>query len=403
MITKLTSQEELAQIIVESMFNRTTKVNKISPNSVLSGFINSSAKVGQKAIKDIANIEGNIFPDYGIGSQLDTIADTLGIAPRFSASKASTWVLIKADEGTQYLSGTHIFKGNNGIEFDLINNVTIDSNGYGYGEIRSINTGIDTNILPYTINQVSPSVDGHDFVTNEFMASGGRDIESDDDFRQRIKEGPSILSRSVRATIEQAFIKINPDVLKIFVRGLDTNGKLKIEIATVNGSNLSQNELDDLLERGEEFFSLNNQRRYSSDSYNITLSNISYQYVDFVYRVSLLDNVSIDDYRKNVQIAFSRKIDYRTIDRYDKLEWEDFFFIAKNTPGVKYIPDSFFEINASKRTDLKIERNKLPRTRGFRLLDLDGNALYDSNNVVPDTFYPNDVATSFNATVLRNI
>jgi len=237
MITELTSIEELKQIFSEILMNHTNKVTKVTDNSVLNGIAFGCAKVGQKAIKDIAIIESHIFPDAAYGIYLDNIASNYGIAPRYGASNSSTYLRLVASAGTSYIQGVNTFTGNDGIIFNLEEDVTIPSTGYYYVKVRSQQTGEKTNVNALTINKITPVPTGHQYCINEYRAIGGRDIEDDNFFRQRIKEGSNILAKNTLACLEQVFIKLNPNVLKLKYQGINNIGKGVISILTQNGIN----------------------------------------------------------------------------------------------------------------------------------------------------------------------
>ena len=115
MITKVTPVSELKQLFLEILMNMTNKVTKVSKGSVVSGVAYGVAKVGQKALKDIALVESHLFPSYAFGTHLDDVANELGIASRFGASGSSVYLFLSAIAGTVYDKGTTTFPSTNGI------------------------------------------------------------------------------------------------------------------------------------------------------------------------------------------------------------------------------------------------------------------------------------------------
>ena len=398
MITRLTPIEELKEIFVELMLNKTNKVTKISDDSVLGGTAFGIAKVGQRAIKDIALVESHLFPDSAFGQYLDQVAANNGIAPRFGAAQSSTYVRLVAAPGTQYIQGTHTFRGIAGIVFDLEESITIGSAGFAYAKVRSQGVGIDQNIDPLTLNQVTPIPIGHQYVINEYAATGGRNVESDPIFRRRIKEGPNILAKSTLAAIEQAFMKINPNVLRVFYQGINSAGKTVLAIATQNGINLSNSELDQLLDNAR-IFALTDSRPFGNNNSGVLLKNIQWQPIDISFRVELLPSYDPDVIRKEIQIKMAKELDYRYWTSDSKVEWDNLLSIAKTNRGVRYVPDTYFFPNQDQAVDV----NKLPRIRGFLMLDLNGNILSNTTGTLIPTFYPAEADFSFQQTVLRSI
>lgn len=399
MITELTTIEELKQIFAEILMNHTNKVTKITDNSVLNGIAFGCAKVGQKAIKDIAILESHIFPDSAYGIYLDNIASNYGIAPRFGASGSSTYIRLVGSVGTSYLQGINQFSGSDGIIFDLEEDITIPSTGYYYAKIRSQQTGEKTNINALTINKVTPIPAGHQYCINEYRAIGGRDIEDDNFFKKRIKEGSNILAKNTLACLEQVFIKLNSNVLKLKYLGINNVGKGVISILTQNGIDLTTQELADLLEQGEKFFALTDLKPLNTQSYGIILQNIEYHPVDISFRCELFNSYNPDDVREEIQIRFAKKYDLRYWDSSMKIEWDDLLQIVKDTPGIKYVPDTYFIPN----NNLSIDKNKIPRFRSFLMLNLQGTIISNQLNTLNPIFYPNYPDKNYQSTVISTI
>ena len=400
MITKLTTLEELKKIWVEILFNKTSKVTKISDESTLNGIAYGCAKIGQKALKDIAILESHIFPDSAYGQYLDNIAQNFGIAPRFGSSESQTFVRLVGNPGTQYLKNVNSFTSKSGIIFTLIDDIILNTNGYGYYSVRSQTKGLITNVDPLSIDTISAPPSGHSYVINEFRASGGRDEEDDITFRNRIKQGVNVLARGTIAMLEQVFMKINNNVLRIIYQGVDVSGKYKFGILTQNGILLTTQELQDLLEQGEQYLSLCELTPQGYNSLGIILTNIDYYYLDISFRCELFTNYNIDDIRKEIQIKFMKKYDFRYFDwNLMKIEWDDLLQLVKETRGVKYIYDQYFY----PRVDISIPKYMFPKFRSFLMLDKSGNLISTNSNTINPVYYPNQMDWSYQSSVLRTI
>lgn len=389
-IVRLTTESELQSIQKETMINKTTKVTKVSDNSVLSAIAAGNAKVAKKALKDIALAVSALFPDDASGGTLDQVADNHGIAGRLGASQATTYVRLVGTNGTTYTQGVQTFSGSNGVQFDLDEaSVVIGTKGYTYAKIRSQTTGSITNVDPYSIDTCNPEPSGHIGVINEYAAIGGRDAESDELFRKRIKEGQNLLGQKTLAYLEQAFITINTDILRVVFEGIDQSGKVVLAIVTQNGVDLTANELATLLDSGREYFAITelNPVGYPPEAAGVTLKNIEYQAIDLDFRWELFDNGLLDETVAAVQQQLSKYVDFRFWDSsVDKVEWDTLINIIKNTSNVKYVPDNFFTPNV----DQTIDRNKLPRFRGFIARDLTGAVLLNQTGTLDPVFYQND-------------
>ena len=398
MITKIVPVSDLKQMFLEILLNKTDKVSDISDDSVLNGIAYGCAKVGQRLLVNQGIVEGHLFPDTAYGQYLDNIASIRGVSPRFGACGSTTYVRVIAEPGTSYIMGVQKFTSTSGVTFELEESKTVDKNGFAYIKVKSTQVGTSTNVDPVSINKVSPKPNGHISVTNEYAATGGMDAESDALFRQRIKNSVNALSRGTIAFIEQVFMKINPRVLRVFKGGITSNGKMNLIICSTNGASFSQNEFDLMISRSEEYLSLHDILR-EVNGYALNLVNVEWQYVDVSFRVELDPSYDVDVVRKNIQIQMNKLFDYRFWNQGDRIEWDDLLQVAKNTEGVRYIPDNYFY----PQSDINVPSNKLPRIRGFIMYDLNGNIIESNNGLISDVYYPNSPDIDFQSSVVNTI
>lgn len=398
MITKITSVEELKQIFLEILLNKTDKISDVSDESVLNGFAYGCGKLAQRTLANQAVIEGHIFPDTAYGDYLDQLAAIRGVAPRFGATVSSTYIRVIADEGTSYIEGMHQFTSTSGIVFVPEQSITVGVNGYAYLKVRSLQSGLASNIDALSINKISPIPSGHINCTNEYAATGGRDNEDDELFRQRIKENINQLARTTISYLEQVFMKINNNVLRLHKGGIDGDGRLNLIVVSVNGQDFSDDEFNEILSRSEEYLSLTELLRASTD-YALKLNNVDWLPVDVEFRVDFDPAYDQDEVRRNIQIQMSKLFDYRFWKYGDKVEWENLLFAAKNVDGVRYVPDTHFYPHA----DINVPKYRLPRIRGFVMRDLNGNIIEDNGGVLAEVYYPNEIDDSFQASVLTTV
>lgn len=398
MITKITPVNELKLMFLEILLNKTDKINDVGEDSVLNGIAYGAAKVGQKCLVNQAVVEGHIFPDTAYGIYLDRLAAIRGVAPRFGAAAGSTYIRISASEGTTYFRDVHTFISTSGMTFSLDEDVIIGVNGYAYAKVRCNQEGLDTNVDPLSINRVNPIPTGHIACTNEYRATGGRDAEDDDLFRQRIKDSVDQLSRTTLSYLEQVFMKINNNVLRLYKGGIDENGKLNLIVVSVNGQNFTDAEFNEILSRSEEYLSLSELLRTSTD-FALKLNNVDWLPVDVEFRADIDPAYDQDQVRREIQIQMSKLFDYRFWKYGDKVEWENLLFVAKNVEGVRYVPDTHFFPQA----DINVPKYRLPRIRGFVMRDLNGNIIEDNGGVLSQFFYPNEIDYSFQSSVLTTI
>ena len=398
MNTKVISISTLKQLWIEIFLNKTDKVSDVSDDSVLNATAYGVAKIAQKALKDNAISIAKWFPDTATGTKLDEAAGMLGVSPRKGALGSSTYVKIIADSGTIYLQSTHTFVNNNGIRFELEGDITIGNQGFGYAKVRSIDSGSKTNIDPISIINVTPKPNGHIKVTNEYRATGGIDNEDDEIFRIRIKNNLNILSQTTLEYFTQIFQNIDDRVLRVINLGTNEEGKRELTIVTQNGVNLLDSELEDLLDAAKDYFPITDKNRFG-ELIGIKLSNptwfeVGQQDLSFLdggdfgidFRMSITENSDIATVRKDIQVNLSKYLDFRFWESNVKVSWTELLEIVQNTKGVKYVPNTTFYPNQ----DEIVPINQLPRVKSFKIRDLNGNIVYDSQGVLSPVFYPSN-------------
>ena len=232
------------------------------------------------------------------------------------------------------------------------------------------------------------------------MATKGADAESDDIFRNRIKQTGNILAKGTMAMLEQLFILINNKVLKIYHQGINDSGQVLIAIATQDGSSLSSDELNQLLSLSSPFFGLTDYKPLGKNFYGIALTNITYSPFDISFRCDLDSSYNPDQVRKNIQVNISKYIDFRYFNSSQNvIQWTNLLDIVKFTPGVTYVYDQFFTPNV----DIAIQIDQLPRLRGFLMLDRTGTVISNQSGTLSPIYYPNTADLNFTQTVIGQL
>lgn len=392
-----TSQERRL-LFLESLLNSTDKVSKVSDNSVLTGLAEGVAKITGKAEKDIVLAISTVFPSLSSGSSLDGAAKNFGFTTRLGASASTTYVRVTGTIGTTYTPSTHFFISTAGVQFAVETQVVIGAAGFAYVPVVSTITGANANVDPLTISQVSPVPTGHTSCVNEYAAINGADVETDEIFRTRVADGGNILARSTLAMINAICTIINPKVLRVFNYGINLQGKRKIAVATQSGEILNQTELDQLQASIGPFLGLADSRWWGTSYVGVVFVNVIYQPVDISFRVQLDNSANPDDVRRSIQLAISKFFDFRTFDPISgRIQWVDLIEIAKSVNGVKYMPDQYFFPNA----DVSVNVFKLPRLRGFLMLDLNGTVISNLTGTLSPVYYPAQADFAYQSTVLQ--
>ena len=82
MITKVNNGiSTLKNLFLEVLIDQTSKLSNVADGSVVNAIAFGVGKVAQKAIKDIAIVEAQLFPEYATGDYLNKSAALFGVSP----------------------------------------------------------------------------------------------------------------------------------------------------------------------------------------------------------------------------------------------------------------------------------------------------------------------------------
>ena len=383
-------------LFVEELLNNTNSVTKVSQNSVLFGISAGAAKLMELLEKDVSVFASRLNPHIATGQYLDECAKIKGIHPRLSATKSSTFVRLNATPGTQYLKNTHtLISSENSITFLLNNDITIGDLGYAYVGVSSIQSGSNTNVGAFAISSFAVTPSGHISVYNEVKAFGGEDLETDDFFRNRILLSNNLHSVSNLELCTQLALLYNPNIYKIVKLGKTSSGQIQLGVITKNYVSLTNEELTELSQIITNRISISDcfQSVYSS---NILLKNVEKYPIDISFRCKTLQNIKIKDVVSDIQ---NQTMNYFSPLNFEgnkvKVEWDNIFDICKYAKGIDYIDDNTFMPNL----DINLSANNYPILRGFQILTLNGEVIYDENSISP-VYYDSIKNINFQKTII---
>lgn len=380
LITEILSLDKTKGILAEIFFNNTSNVSKITDNSVVNAFFYAIARLGQRALSNIAVHESRIFTETATGVYLDDSAKLFGSGERLSASKSSAFVKVYAEAGTQYLRGVHQFKSTTGIVFDIIESKIINENEYGYISLRSTVSGDSANVDANTITKVTPRPSGHISCSNEYMAIGGSDVETDQEFRNRIQSSYNVLSQNTIERLLSVLRLIYPDIIRVFSLGYDS-GYYRFGVVSRSGSYLTQTELAELAEKSKDYLSQTDIGA-SGNFIGYKFENIPWFDVDIDFRCDIPDSYDFDEVRRNIQIRLTEYFDFGLWDFGDIISRSELIYIVSGVEGVNYIPNEHFNPQVDQYTQF----GTLPRITSFKMRDLNGNIIYTATSDL-DVYY----------------
>lgn len=375
MKTRVSSVTELKNIVIEILLNKTNKLSKVSAGSIFNAVAYGIARIGQKALREVAIVESQLFPEYAVGNTLDLVAKRYGIFSRLGASQSSVYIYLYGEVGTVY-NTSHVFTSNDGISFKLNNSVTISSNKYAYALATSIESGSKTNVAALSITNCTNPPTGHLFCLNTFAAYGGRDIETDDEFRDRIANVNNNISTKTLEYLAQVALRYNSNILK-FVHLGSYQGKTKLGVYTQSGAALTDTELTNLAIQMREYFALSDISENLEQ--RVYFANVDYTPIDLSFKISYMEDLySINDIYSKIQQKLISYIDYRYLNTQKNISWIDLYELIKNTEGVISVNYGDFQVNGG-QNDIIINKNLLPKFRQMIIYNLEGDCLLDND------------------------
>lgn len=394
METKIYTRDEIKEQFVQTVLNHTNKISKISNNSVLNGISYGIASIAQRLMKDTALLESELFPEYAYGQYLDKIAQRTGVSPRQSYLNSSVWLRLVGIPGTSYNSSV-TFSTSDGIIFNIDETVTIPDAGFCYVRAKSVLTGSQTNVKANTITQISNAPSGHLYVTNEVPATGGVDIEDDKALLSRISQNFNNFAFDTLSKIRMVLTIFNPIILDVKKLGIDSStGKIRLGIVTVNGTQLTKEELSNLSEKLTKYLSLSDLNVFNTTRYQSLVELEMIQTVDLVvdFRIGLSD-IDLDLLRSKILIEITKLFDYRNWKEGSSVSWSDIFYIVKSQEGVQNLPSGYFYLvqgDGVFTSDIEVPSTKLPALKGFIMRDLNGEVYTKGKSTIIPYYYSSE-------------
>lgn len=153
-------------------------------NSVVGMYIRIISWLQNIVNQDLEAVYYSNFVDQAEGISLDRLGSNYSVT-RNPAQAATVMLNFTGTTGTVIPEET-VYTTESGVEFEMVDTVTLDDSGKGSGE--AVCTALDEtgNVAPNTISVQGENIAGVESVTNPTQASGGTEIETDDAYRQRI-------------------------------------------------------------------------------------------------------------------------------------------------------------------------------------------------------------------------
>lgn len=153
-------------------------------NSVVGMYIRIISWLQNIVNQDLEAVYYSNFVDQAEGISLDRLGSNYSVTR--NPAQAATVMLNFTGTTSTVIPEETVYTTESGVEFEMVDTVTLDDSGKGSGE--AVCTALDEtgNVAPNTISVQGENIAGVESVTNPTQASGGAEIETDDAYRQRI-------------------------------------------------------------------------------------------------------------------------------------------------------------------------------------------------------------------------
>ncbi|MCL2617919.1 MAG: baseplate J/gp47 family protein [Defluviitaleaceae bacterium] len=194
---------------------------EVSDRSPLGLYIQSEAWEESKLWDEMENVYFSAFIDDAEGKQLDGLVKYIGLFRR-PALHAIGYVKITGRAGRVVEQGTRV-RTESSIVFRVTGSVSVsaeglimltegdvvlDHNGFGLAGIQAAERGRTGNVTGGRIDRLFHPAQGIHTITNPERTSGGLEIETDEELRDRYYRSLSRKGKATRAAIEAAILEL---------------------------------------------------------------------------------------------------------------------------------------------------------------------------------------------------
>lgn len=188
-----------------------------------------------KSLDDFAALAVDAYnsrsPLYATGDSLDVLCTIVGITRR-SSEQAESVVRLTGIPGTIIDAGCQ-FSDTNGELWDLVEECTIAANGEATGNAIKEEPGRVSLVTGY-INSVYSTIVGLESVQNTTIGYAGKDTESDDDLRLRMRLALLSRAMTVDIAIESAISQLEDVIgVKVYINDTDETDSRGIPSHTI--------------------------------------------------------------------------------------------------------------------------------------------------------------------------
>jgi mannose/fructose/N-acetylgalactosamine-specific phosphotransferase system component IIB len=391
MKTVQTIEKELAEVFASLNEDREEKykVTFLGITGVVRGIFTAMAYKLREVWHDYTQLKRKLFINTCSGSDLDIYVEERGIERR-GANPSGALILFKGVDTTvvpintvitdpvskkTYETRQQITLGSKNNDFVYDGNINIDSVNIGdIAWAECTEDGVIGNTQSDSL--ISVSLADITAVTNPAPTQGGKDIESDDDLRSRMKNYTKVLNHNTQAYYEAVCQDLDIRVLRTLAHKDHTQpDAIIITIVTKSGVPLTAAELNTLADNIYDA-----QQSFTK----ITCNNMAFTLITVSERVKLkeVNGVAVDNDKYFVDTAdyLANYFDWSKWEFGQNISLDDVLLVCESVPQTDDIQLSSFMVNGSDDTTINIPENSLPYFSSLIVNDITGSVPVEKSN-----------------------
>lgn len=337
------------------------KVTYFGKDSVIRAIFYAIANVIFELWNDVVQIKRNQYVLTAQGENLDLLASRYNLT-RNGPQKSSVIVVFKGEEGTVIPKLTLLRSRYTGELYETTSDLILGRNslsGYYFSSIElgdavvavSINAGSNSKVEPNELTDVVNPIPGLLSLTNYLPSSGGGDIETDSELRERISEFPKIFSQGTQAFYERITRAAAPDAKWVRVEYSPLSGGTEIYLGRQNLAAYSDTELANI---SQEIYS--RQRALSP----VRCKNVIFRGISVSCDYTRVNGFSREDVFISTAELLSSYISPKHLTFGGVVLYSEVVRLILSAPGVLTANMNSIKVN-NFRTDVLLGSRELPR------------------------------------------
>ena len=364
-MTVIKTEIEIEQELIQDLVVAQDEITYFGKGGVARSILHSIARRLAELWFDYGQKIKALFLGTSIGTDLDTYGENRGII-RLGACSSRVLLVFIGTGGTIVPEGTEI-TGDHGIVFKTSCQLNMGTDGnlaFAGAALassvlaESVTKGVITKVAENTLNTLVNPIAGVNTVNNPLPAYYGKDEETDEEYRYRIKYQISILNKTTQDFITEGCKEANEDICRVFTEKAIGENKINVYVIKRSGSYLTTSEKSYILS-------------YLNDRWiilpQIEILDLPVTNVDVSLKVRAMPGYTLEQLFINCADGITDYLDFRTWVLGEDVDSDDILQICLNAEGV----DDIDVPNFIPGSNIEVDYNGIPMLRTMTMVDMD--------------------------------